>query len=112
MDDVRLPAHLEVAGLIRRIQAAGGFGTVLQKGERDAGVLVVLTTHNGHGTRMWERMPQLDGTRRFLCTRKQDAENPVEFDDYLARRRAQDPDCWVVELDGANSERFVDSPEP
>ena len=28
MDDTRLPAHVEVAGLIRAVQAAGGFATV------------------------------------------------------------------------------------
>lgn len=111
MEDARLPAHIEVSGLIRRIQAEGGFGTVLQKGERDAGTLVILTTHGGCGTRMWERMPQLDGTRKFLCTRSQDTENKIEFGEYLARRMTQDPDAWFVELDSPDSERFIDSPE-
>ena len=111
MEDARLPAHVEVSGLIRRIQAEGGFGTVLQKGERDAGILVILTTHNGHDTRLWERMPQMDGTRKFLCTREQDVENKHDFSEYLARRMKQDPDAWFVELDSANSERFVDPPE-
>ena len=38
----RLPAHLEVAGLIRAVEAAGGFATVIAKGERDAGTLLVV----------------------------------------------------------------------
>lgn len=40
----RLPAHLEVAGLIRAVQAAGGFATVLNKGEREAGTILIVLT--------------------------------------------------------------------
>ena len=107
MDD-RLPVHLEVAGLIRSVQAAGGFATVLQKGERDAGVLCVVTTHNGANACLWERMPQLDGSRKFVATRQENAENKGEFGEYLARRQGQDRDAWFVELDIGNPERFVD----
>ena len=52
--DGRIPAHLEVAGLIRAVEAAGGFGTVIAKGERDAGTLLVICCESGasaaHGT--------------------------------------------------------------
>ena len=40
--ETRLPAHVEVAGLIRAVEAAGGFATVIAKGERDAGTLLVV----------------------------------------------------------------------
>ena len=105
--DARLPAHVEVSGLIRAVESAGGFAMVLQKGERDAGTILVLTTQNGRNTRLWERMPQLDGSRKFSCTREQDDENPREIDEYVGRRRRSDPDCWVIELDIENAERFV-----
>ncbi|MAC30183.1 MAG: hypothetical protein CL948_01480 [Erythrobacter sp.] len=105
--DARLPAHVEVSGLIRAVESAGGFAMVLQKGERDAGTILVLTTQNGRNTRLWERMPQLDGSRKFSCTRKQDDENPREIDEYVGKRRRSDPDCWVIELDIENAERFV-----
>jgi hypothetical protein len=105
--DARLPAHVEVSGLIRAVESAGGFAMILQKGERDAGTILVLTTQNGRNTRLWERMPQLDGSRKFSCTRKQDDENPREIDEYVGKRRRSDPDCWVIELDIENAERFV-----
>tara|TARA_Y100000780_G_scaffold95386_1_gene86850 strand:- start:2088 stop:2423 length:336 start_codon:yes stop_codon:yes gene_type:complete len=105
--DARLPAHVEVSGLIRAVESAGGFVMVLQKGERDAGTILVLTTQNGRNTRLWERMPQLDGSRKFSCTREQDDENPREIDEYVGKRRRSDPDCWVIELDIENAERFV-----
>ena len=109
--DARLPAHVEVSGLIRAVESAGGFAMVLQKGERDAGTILVLTTQNGRNTRLWERMPQLDESRKFSCTREQDDENPREIDEYMGKRRRSDPDCWVIELDIENAERFV-APAP
>ena len=106
MDD-RLPAHVEIGALIRAVQAAGGFATVLAKGERDAGTILIVTMENGINAKLYERMPSLDGERKFSLTRAQDAENPWEFNDYLTKRRNQDGDIWIVELDIADAERFV-----
>ncbi len=106
--DARLPAHVEIAGLIRRVQAEGSFGAVLKKGERDAGTILIVLTENGTNSRIFERMPQLDGTRKWTCSKSQDSENSREFDEYLSRRGSQDPDVWIVELDIADGERFID----
>lgn len=108
--DARLPAHMEVAALIRSVQAAGGFAMVLSKGERDAGTIMVVTTQGGGNARAYERMPQLDGTRAWTCSKAQNPENPQEFTEYLERRGRQDPDLWIVELDVAAGERFIGVP--
>ena len=108
--DARIPAHLEVAGLIRAVQAAGGFATVLARGERDAGTLLVITCHNGRDFVAWERMPQSDGTRGWAVAKRQDPENPVEFSEYYMRRQRQDADLWIIELDIANAQRFIAPP--
>lgn len=105
--DPRLPAHLEVAALVRTVQGEGGFAMILGKGEREAGTILVVTTHNGRNTRVFERMPQLDGSRAWSCSKQQDSEDPQAFGEYLERRKYQDPDLWIVELDIANAERFI-----
>jgi len=105
--DARIPAHLEVAGLIRAVNAAGGFGTVIAKGEREAGTLLVVCSDNGAGAAAFERMPQPDGNRAWTLARRQDPEKPQEFWDYCDRRRRQDDDLWIVELDIADAERFI-----
>jgi hypothetical protein len=105
--DDRLPAHLEVTGLIRAVGAEGGFGMVLAKGERDAGTLLVICCESGTQARLYERMPQLDGTRKWTMSKAQDADNPQDFADYCDRRKRQDPDLWIVELDIAGAERFI-----
>lgn len=105
--DARLPTHLEVSGLIRAVEAAGGFATVIAKGERDAGTLGILTITRDKNAMFWERMPQLDGTRSFTCTKTEDPENKHEFADYLERRKRQDSDLWIIELDVPDGDRFI-----
>lgn len=105
--DARIPAHLEVAALIRLVQAEGGFAAVLGKGEPEAGTILVVTTENGGNSRVYERMPQLDGSRKWSCSKEQDPQNKDIFNQYLERRKHQDPDLWIVELDIARAERFI-----
>ncbi|OYW47139.1 MAG: hypothetical protein B7Z08_07860 [Sphingomonadales bacterium 32-68-7] len=104
----RLPAHLEVAGMIRAVQAAGGFATVIAKGDREAGTILAICCVNGAGAAAYERMPQADGSRKWTLTRKQSIEENREFWEYCDRRSKQDNDLWIVELDIANGERFID----
>lgn len=108
----RLPAHLEVAALIRLTEAEGGFAAVMAKGEREAGTILVVLTENGENSRVYERMPQLDGTRKWHCSKRQDTENKLDFQEYLDRRKAQDPDLWIVELDIADGERLIGLNQP
>jgi hypothetical protein len=110
--DTRLPAHLEIAGLIRRTQAAGGFAAVLQKGEAEAGTILVVLCKNGTNARVYERMPLADGTRNWHISKTQDNENKQEFNDYLTRRGVQDRDMWIIELDVAQGERLIGLDEP
>ena len=105
--ETRVPAHLEVGGLIRSVQAEGGFATVIKKGERDAGTLLIICCKDGTKCRVYERMPQLDGTRSWSLTKAQDTENPMEFHEYCERRKQQDSDLWIIELDIENAERFI-----
>lgn len=108
--DQRLPAHLEISGLIRAVGAAGGFATVIEKGERDAGTILAICCENGTNARLYERMPQLDGSRKWTASKIEDVENPEEFSEYYGRRKRQDADLWVIELDIANGERFIGLP--
>ena len=109
MVDDRIPAHLEVSGLIRAVEAAGGFAMVLSKGERDRRDLdrnMLKSRQFSAGLRAdaaARRHPQMDA-----CAKEQDTEKPVEFSEYLPAPRQQDPDLWVVELDIENAERFID----
>lgn len=105
-DDFRLPARLEVASLLRACESAGGFATVLRKGDPDSGtILVIVMDSNGLGT-LHERLPQADGPRIWQATLVQAVDKQEDFDQSLQRRIARDPDLWIIELLIADSARF------
>lgn len=108
MEPARLATHIEVNALVRRVNGEGGFAMVLARGERDAGTLLVVVLGRDNDSRAYERMPQLDGTRAWSLARAEDPAKPGEFGAYLERRKAQDPDLWIVELDVRSPERFVE----
>ncbi len=110
MSDARIPAHLEVTGLIRAAQVAGGFGTVLAKGERDAGTLLVVCCRHGAGSRAYERMPQADGTRQWVLAKAEDPDDARALSEFCDRRRRQDSDLWIVELDLEGAEALIGLP--
>jgi hypothetical protein len=103
----RLPAHLEAGAILRLAESQGGFATVLAKGERDAGTILLVTLCRGVAGVLYERMPQLDGSRSFVAAKRENSDNPQEFSEYLARRRQQDQDMWLIEVDIADPERFI-----
>lgn len=103
----RLPAHLEVGAIRRLAETQGGQAMVLAKGERDAGTILIVTMFRGCNAELYERMPQLDGTRSFVRAKQQDTEKPMEFQEYLDRRKSQDPDIWLLEVDIEDAERFI-----
>ncbi|HET9630473.1 MAG TPA: DUF1491 family protein [Novosphingobium sp.] len=103
----RLPAHLEVGALLRRVQQEGGFATVLAKGEPDAGTIMVVLANRDEPARAFERMPGPDGTRAWTLSRMAAPDSPAEFAQWLDRRSAQDRDLWIIELDVPQGERFI-----
>lgn len=96
-----------MGALIRRAGAEGGFASVLKKGEQDAGTILVVLTERGANGRVYERMPQADGSRAWTLSRRENPENKADLEEWLARRGNQDRDLWIVELDIANGERFI-----
>lgn len=107
MSEARLPAHIEVSGLVRRVNAQGGFATVLAKGEADAGTIMVITSSKGTNFHAYERMPQANGERQWERVRGCEDGRSDQWRDWLARRQSQDSDLWIVELDVPEAERFI-----
>lgn len=103
----RLPTHLLVGALVRRANQEGGFATVLARGDRESGAILLVCSERGGLPVFLERGIGPDGTVRLLRSGPQDVADAGEADAYWRRRRARDPDLWVVELDIADSERFA-----
>ena len=103
----RLPAHLEASAILRLAESQGGYASVLAKGEQDAGTILIVTLCRGAAAVLYERMPQRDGSRSFVAAKRENPENKQEFFEYLARRRQQDRDMWLIEVDIVDPERFI-----
>lgn len=80
---------------------------MLQKGEQDAGTILVVLTERGTNARVYDRMPQADGSRAWILAQREDPNEKSNLQEWLDRRAAQDRDLWIVELDIPNGERFI-----
>jgi len=103
----RLPAHLEVAGLLRRAEAAGGFATVLRKGDAERGSLMLVLANRGQHAAILERILGFDGIYKWQRVGPKESASSIEIDEFLAKRTRFDEDSWVIELDIAEPERFI-----
>ncbi|MEJ8630970.1 DUF1491 family protein [Sphingomonas sp. I4] len=100
--DGRLPSHMLVTALLRRMNDSGGMGMVLAKGDAQAGGILVVVVDAERRERVLERGIGPDGRTALI-----DSTPANDVIGYWRRRRARDPDLWVVELDGAAAERFT-----
>lgn len=98
----RLPTHLVVGALLRRLNDSGGMGMVMARGDAQAGGILVLIGERGRESRVLERGIGPDGRTALIDSTPAD-----DIAGYWQRRRARDPDLWVVDLDGASAERFA-----
>ena len=107
MSDRRLPAKLEVSGLVRRIESEGGFATILNTGDADGGaVLLIVSSRGGHSACL-ERILGAAGGYEWRRTGPAESSSSEELRAFLAKRTRFDPDLWVVEVDIAEPERFI-----
>ena len=103
----RLASGMLVSALIRRTEAEGGHAMVLAKGDVTAGSILIFLTEKGRNIGVYERTISGDGSYHWGRVGPQDVDSAEEFDRYIQRRRAFDPDIWVIELDVPSGERLI-----
>ena len=107
MSDGRLRSEVEATSLLRRVQAEGGFGTILRKGDPDRGALLLIVTSRGRQVACLERMLSLDGGYAWQRVGPAESSSSAELAEFLAKRTRFDEDLWAIELDIAEPERFI-----
>ena len=103
----RIAASILVNALIRLAEAQGGFGSVLAKGDPNAGAVAVLLVERGANPRLFERLLQPDGHYGWQEATQPSLGKPGDLTALIERRRRFDPDLWLIELDIASAERFA-----
>ena len=105
----RLTPQILVAVLRRLAEAEGGTAAVLQRGQDQAGGLLVVLTERGRPVRTAERRTGWEGelTWDVRVVESESPENRQIFQSMLQRRKDVDGDLWMVELDIPHAERFI-----
>ncbi len=109
MTEPRLAAHIRIEALKRLTQAAGGFATLLAKGDPTSGAILIARTIRGAHNVVLEAISGIDDTvqwREIWDEDKATIARKGTLPEYIARRRKQDGDLWVIELDVANRAQF------
>ena len=98
----RLPAALEAKAICRKVESGGGFATIVKRGDADRGSLLLLVAERGAVLGLLERRLAEDFAYRWQWTTGS-ATEPAR----LSARLDSDPDCWAIELDIADAQRFI-----
>lgn len=103
----RLPARLEVSGLVRRIETEGGYATILHKGDSEGGSVLLVVSSRGRYFAALERILGAGGGYEWRPAGPPESAGSDDLGAFLAKRTRFDPDLWIVELDIAEPERFI-----
>ena len=106
-DGARLTSAILVNALVRRTNAAGGFATIIVKGDEASGVILVQVLEKGKETGLFERVSNFAGGYALMRCGPSLEDGPEALATYVARRRRSDPDLWIIELDIPEAERFA-----
>lgn len=102
----RLPASVVASALIRRVNDSGGFATVRARGDAGGGGFLLIASARRGAAKLFERGIGASGASQPIDSTPPDA-SPDAIEDYWRKRRARDPDLWVIELDSPDAERFA-----
>ncbi len=105
--NARLPARLEATALMRQVQANGGFATIIKRGDDDRGALILLVAERGMPKALIGRRMGADFAYHWTIIATANLLAPEKFRESTDKVTQFDPDCWLIELDVADAERFV-----
>ena len=102
---MEISSDVWVYALIRRVELAGSFATIVRKGDARAGAILVKTLDRKTGeTRVYAEAFGADGRTRWM--QPSDSHAETDLDAYVTRAARIDPDVWVVEIEDPDGARF------
>jgi len=98
MVEPRLKSSLRVAAMLRMGDAAGKPGMVLQRGDADAGAILILL-RGRNGIAIYSQTSTPGGAAGWQCLSGAVPLDQTAADLLLARQRRFDPDLWALEFE-------------
>ena len=103
---MRLSSDIWVYALIRRVQLAGSFATLVRKGDARGGAVLVKTLNRRTDeAALWAEAVGQGGQSVWMQPTPSKIE--TDLDAYIARAARIDPDIWVVEIEDSDGKRFL-----
>ena len=84
--------------------------TVLNKGDGDAGAVLLKIVTSRESCRVYSRAFALDGERGWLCATGIEPVDEGAADAYILKQRSFDRDLWVLEVDDPKGLYQLDAP--
>ncbi len=109
MIEPRLAAHVRIEALKRLTAAAGGFATIIARGDPVSGAILIARTVRGQDNALLESFLGFDGKADWQeVWAEESAQGTAKgsMAEYVERRRARDTDLWIIELDVASRAQF------
>jgi hypothetical protein len=99
-----IPAHLWVSALLRRATGAGAFATIVHRGDKDRGDVLVRVTRARGEAALYAPAFRPEGPAEF---ERLGAEDEAAVDALIAKRRQADRDLWVIEIEDREGRHFL-----
>lgn len=106
----RLKTEIWIKAHIRRCRVAGIDAYLRHRGHAEAGGILLKIDHFAAGCELLEPTTGLDGERVWMRISGHAAVTSARAEEVIARRRAHDPDLWVVEIEDPNDAHSLDEP--
>lgn len=92
---------------MRRAEVGGAYAMLMQKGDGDAGAVLVKVCTLDREAVLYRPIRNMEGARVWL------PKGPLpefEIDAFINGRKASDPDLWVVEIEDKQGRHFLTEP--
>lgn len=109
MIEPRLATHVRIEALKRLTAAAGGFATIIAKGDPVSGAILIARTVRGQDNALFELFRRFDDQAEWQEVWSEDSGSLARkgsMAEYAERRRLRDADLWIIELDVASRAQF------
>ena len=99
MSDDRLPTELWVTAGLRRCNNEGVPATVVRKGEKQSGTVILKITQLDKNFKIFTHGRDIAGKLTWYPALDDKNVEESEADSYLARSANLDPDVWIIEIE-------------
>lgn len=97
--ETRVKTQIWVQAFLRRTEADGFSAVLIQRGDTDAGAVLVKVNRFGGGCTVFTQVRDDAGQPAWLAGTGGEPVQEADADAYVARQRQYDADLWVIEVE-------------